>query len=235
MPIASSNYMGSLSALSATPSSVASSGTSFFGPSAGAGALAAAGLFGSIGSAYAQQAQGYLQQAGYAAQAQANLRLTGLRADKEIEYAELAFARRQYQTQFEQLNYKVQANSLLDTMRRSNASVRARAGAAGLDPGGGAARAIQEQNVRQTYRDVGMVELSALVARVFGMEDATNILRAGYDNAYYARESALVNTDAMLRAGGYAKASGGLLAGATLAAGAVQFAQTVPTSGYFGR
>jgi hypothetical protein len=192
-------------------------------------------LFGSIGSAYAQQAQGFLQQAGYAAQAQANLRLTGLRADKEIEYAELAFSRRQYQTQFEQLNYKVQANSLLDNMRRANASVRARAGAAGLDPGGGAARAIQEQNVQQTYRDVGMIDLSALVARVFGMEDATNILRAGYDNAYYARESALVNTDAMLRAGGYAKSSGSLLAGATLVSGATQFAMNVPTSGYFGR
>jgi hypothetical protein len=42
------------------------------------------GLFTGIASSYAQKAQGYLQQAGYAAQAQSNLYLAGLRADKEI-------------------------------------------------------------------------------------------------------------------------------------------------------
>lgn len=200
----------------------------------GAGLTSAAGLFSSIGAAYSQQAQGYLQQAGYAAQANANLQLAGLRADKEIEYAQLAFDRRKFQNQIDQLNYKVQANSLLDNLRRSNASARARAAAAGLDPGGGSAYAIQRENVRQTYQDVGMVELSALAARVFGMEDATNILRAGYDNAFYAREEALVGTRTALQAGSYASQTAGLLAGATLAEGAIQFARTVPTQGYFG-
>jgi hypothetical protein len=198
-----------------------------------AGTMALSGVFSSIGSAYAQQAQGYLQQAGYAAQAQSNLRLSGLRADKEIEYAELAFARRKFQTNIEQLNYKVQANSLLNNLRRTNASARARSAAAGLNPGGGSALAIQEQNVRQTYQDVGMVDLSALVARVFGMEDATNILRSGYDNAFYTREQAISNTNALLTAGGYAADTGNLLAGATLSQGALSFARTVPTKGYF--
>jgi hypothetical protein len=170
-----------------------------------------------------------MQQAGYAAQANANLQLSGLRADKQIEYANLSFDRRQFQTRIDQLNYKVQANSLLDNLRRSNASVRARAAAAGLNPAGGSAAAIQRENVRQTYQDVGMVELSALVARVFGMEDATNILRAGYDNAFYAREEALVGANTALQAGGYAQQTGSLLAGATLASGAVEFARTVPT------
>ena len=200
----------------------------------GAGLTSLAGVFGSIGAAYAQQAQGYTQQAAYAAQARANLELSGLRADKQIEYAELAFARRKFQTQIDQLNYKVQANSLLNNLRRANASARARAAAAGLDPGGGSAYAVQRENVRQTYQDVGMVELSALAARVFGMEDATNILRAGYDNAFYAREEALVGANTALQAGGYAAQTGGLLAGATLAQGLVQFARTVPTQGYFG-
>lgn len=200
----------------------------------GAGMTAAAGLFSSIGAAYAQQAQGYTQQAAYAAQANANLQLAGLRADKEIEYAQLNFDRRQFQTRIDQLNYKVQANSLLDNLRRANASARARAAAGGLDPGGGSAYAIQRENVRQTYQDVGMVELSALVARVFGMEDATNILRAGYDNAFYAREEALVGANTALQAGGYATKTAGLLANATLAQGAIQFARTVPTQGYFG-
>ena len=199
------------------------------GSAIGAGLGAAAGLFGSIASAYSQQAQGYMQQAGYAAQANANLQLSGLRADKQIEYANLSFDRRQFQTRIDQLNYKVQANSLLDNLRRSNASVRARAAAAGLNPAGGSAAAIQRENVRQTYQDVGMVELSALVARVFGMEDATNILRAGYDNAFYAREEALVGANQALRAGGFAEQTGSLLAGATLASGAYEFARTVPT------
>jgi len=191
---------------------------------------AAAGLFGSIAQSYSQQAQGYIQQAGYAAQANANLQLAGLRADKQIEYAELSFARRKYQNQIEQLNYKVQANGLLDNLRRSNASVRARAAASGLDLGSGSAYAIQRENVRQTYQDVGMVELSALAARVFGMDDATNILRAGYDNAFYAREEALVGANTALQAGGYAQQTSGLLANATLLQGAVQFGRTVPTS-----
>jgi hypothetical protein len=212
---------------------VAGGGGSFLGPSVGAGITAAAGLFGSIGSAYASQAQGYLQQAGYAAQAQENLRLSGLRADKSVEYAQIQFDRRQFQTQIEQINYQVQANSLLNNLRTTNATARARAAASGLDPGGGSALAIQERNVKATYQDVGITNLSAMVARVFGMEDATNILRAGYDNAFYAREAAIANTEAMLSAGGYATQTGGLLATAKLAEGAIQFGKTVPTSGYF--
>lgn len=208
-------------------------GGSILGPSVGAGISAAAGLFSSIGSAYASQAQGYLQQAGYAAQAQENLRLSGLRADKSVEYAQIQFDRRQFQTQIEQINYQVQANSLLNNLRTTNATARARAAASGLDPGGGSALAIQERNVKATYQDVGINNLSAMVARVFGMEDATNILRAGYDNAFYTREAAIANTEAMLSAGGYASQTGGLLATAKLTEGAIQFGKTVPTSGYF--
>lgn len=210
--------------------------SNFFGTSQaatiGAGVTAAAGLFSSIGSAYASQAQGYLNQAGYAAQAQENLRLSGLRADKSVEYAQIQFDRRQFQTQIQQLNYQVQANSLLNSLRTTNATVRARAAASGLDPGGGSALAIQERNVKATYQDVGMTNLSAMVARVFGMEDATNILRAGYDNAFYTREAAIASTESMLGAGGYATQTGGLLATAKLAEGAIQFARTVPTTGY---
>lgn len=223
--------MTASAASTAAPVASGSSG-GFLGPSVGAGVTAVAGLVGSIGSAYASQAQGYLQQAGYAAQAQENLRLSGLRADKSVEYAQIQFDRRQFQTQIEQLNYQVQANSLLNNLRTVNSTARARAAASGLDPGGGSALAIQERNVKATYQNVGMTNLSALVARVFGMEDATNILRAGYDNAFYTREAAIANTEAMLSAGGYATQTGGLLATAKLAEGALQFAKTVPTSGY---
>ena len=215
-----------------SPAPIITGGSSFFGPSVGAGVTAAAGLFSSIGSAYASQAQGYLQQAGYAVQAQENLRLSGLRADKSVEYAQIQFDRRQFQTEIEQINYQVQANSLLNNLRTTNATARARAAASGLNPGGGSALAIQERNVKATYQNVGITELSALVARVFGMEDATNILRAGYDNAFYTREAAISSTQSLLSAGGYATQTGGLLATAKLTEGAIQFARTVPTSGY---
>jgi hypothetical protein len=215
-----------------TPAPITTSSGGFLGPSVGAGVVATAGLFSSIGSGYASQAQGYLQQAGYAVQAQENLRLSGLRADKSVEYAQIQFDRRQFQTEIEQINYQVQANSLLNNLRTTNSTARARAAASGLDPGGGSALAIQERNVKATYQNVGITELSALVARVFGMEDATNILRAGYDNAFYTREAAIASTQSMLSAGGYAKETGGLLSTAKLTEGAIQFAKTVPTSGY---
>lgn len=188
-----------------------------------------AGLFGSVGSAYASKAEGYLQQAGYAMQARQNLELAGLRADKEIEYADLQFKRKQFQTELEQINYKIQANSLLTNLRRTNAAVRARAAANGIDIGGGTAMAVQTQNVLDTYRDVGFVNLSALTSRVFGLEDATQILRAGYDSAFYEREAAIRGADTMSQAGSIAAQRGGLLATATLVEGATQFAQTFPT------
>jgi len=188
----------------------------------------AAGLFGSIGSAYASKAQGYLQQAGYAIQAQQNLRLAGLRADKEIEYADIAFKRKQFQTQMEQLNYKIQANSLLDNLRKTNAAVRARAAANGVDMGGGSAMAVQTQNVLDTYRDVGIINLSALAAKVFGMEDATNILKAGYDSAFYEREAAISNAKSLLQGGAAAASQGGLLGNISMIEAGVKFARTFP-------
>ena len=198
-------------------------------PITAAQATSAAGLFGSIGSAYASKAEGYLQQAGYAMQARQNLELAGLRADKEVEYADLQFKRKQFQTQLEQVNYKIQANSLLSNLRRTNAAVRARAAANGMDIGGGSAMAVQTQNVMDIYRDVSFVNLSALTARVFGLEDATQILRAGYDSAFYEREAAIRGAEVSGQAGSAAVRRGGLLAGAQLLEGGLNFAQTFPT------
>jgi hypothetical protein len=190
-------------------------------------AVAGAGLFSAIGASYATKAQGYLQQAGYAMQARQNLELAGLRADKAIEYADIQFKRKQFQTQLEQLNYKVQANSLLSNLRKTNAAVRARAAANGIDMGSGVAMAVQTQNVLDTYRDVGFVNLSALVANVFGMEDATQILRAGYDTAFYEREAALRGADLAASAGASAAKTSGLLANAQLLESGVKFATVI--------
>lgn len=207
------------------------SGTSW-GSIAGAGAMAGAGLLSSIGSAYASQAQGYYQQTAYAMQATENMRMAGLRADKAVEYAKLQSDRREMQTEFEVLNYKVQGNTLLRNLAKTNAAARARAAANGVQLGSGSAMSIQEANATNTFRDVGLTDLSAMVARIFGEEDATNILKAGFDNAFYEREAAIGNTQTLLNAGSTATKTGGLLATATLTEGALGFAKTFPTTAF---
>jgi hypothetical protein len=192
------------------------------------GASSVTGLFTGIASGYAQKASGFLQQAGYAAQASSNLYLAGLRADKEIEYADIQFRRKQFQTQMDQINYKIAANSLLQDLRKTNAAVRARAAANGVVIGEGSAMGVQTQNVMDTYRDVGLVDLSALAARVFGMEDATNILKAGYDSAFYEREAAISNAKSLLMGGSAAARQGGLLGGISMIESGVKFARTFP-------
>lgn len=205
----------------------ASSSTSW-GSIAAAGAMAGAGLLGSVGSANATKAQGYYQQAAYAMQAVENLRLAGLRADKAVEYAKIQSDRTRLQTEFEALNYKVQGNSLLRSLAKTNAAARARASANGVDVGSGSSMSVQNANVANTYRDVGLTDLSAVVARVFGMEDATNILKAGLDNAYYEREAAISNTNLLLQTGEYAVKTSGLMANATLLEGGLSFIKTLP-------
>ena len=196
-----------------------------------AGAIAGAGLFASIGSAYASQAQGYLQQAGYAMQAKENLRMAGLRADKAVEYAVIQSDRKQFQTELESLNYKIQANTLLRSLSKANAAARARGYANGLTSNSGTSQSLQNTNVANTYRDVGIVDLNGLVARVFGMEDSTNILKAGFDQAYFEREASISNANSLLTTGSYAAQSGGILATASLIEGGLGFAKTFPTSG----
>jgi len=193
-------------------------------------ALSVAGLGAQIGAGYASQAQAYLQQSGYAAQAQEQMRLAGLRADKEIEYANLNFKRKLFQTEVEQLNYKAKGNALLQDLHRTNAAARARAAANGVSIGSGSAMSVQEQNVARTYQDVGMVELSALVSRIFGLEDATAILKAGYDQAFYEREAAISNTASLLKGGQMVAQTGGLLSTAKMTTGALGFAKTFPAA-----
>jgi hypothetical protein len=200
------------------------------GSTISAGAMAGAGFFSSLASGYASQAQGYYQQAAYATQAVENMRMAGLRADKAVEYAVLQADRKVQQTEFEVLNYKIQGNTLLRGLSKTNAAARARAGANGMTTGSGTAIGLQTANVQNVYRDVGIVDLNALVARVFGMEDSTNILKAGFDNAFYEREAVISNTKTLLQSGGTAAKTGGLMADAALIEGGIGFAKTFPTA-----
>lgn len=204
--------------------------TSSMSATVSSGALAGAGFFSSMASGYASQAQGYYQQAAYATQAVENMRLTGLRADKAVEYAVLQADRKTQQTELEVLNYKIQGNTLLRSLSKTNAAARARAGANGMTTGSGTAIGLQTANVQNVYRDVGVTDLNALVARVFGAEDATNILKAGFDTAFYEREAAISNTKTLLKTGTTAAQTGGLLQTASLIEGAIGFAKTAPTA-----
>lgn len=204
-------------------------------PSAGstamAGATAIAGFAASYAASKQAEAQGYYQNAANLAQAQENLRMAGLRADKEVEYAEIAAARRRQQVEFDAINYKIQTNYILRQSAKANASARARAAANGIAYGEGSAAGIQEQNILQAYKDVSITDLSALVSRVFGLEDATQILRAGYDSAYFSREAAISSTKTAQQAAKYVVGGASLIADAKLFQGGMQFLQTFPFEG----
>ena len=188
----------------------------------------AAGLVAGIGAAYSQQAAGFYQQAGYAIQAQENLRMAGLRADKTVEYGEAAFQRNLKKIEYETLNYKIQANTLMKDLRRVNASALARGYASGVVATQGSIEGIRGVNIREVYQDVGLSDLNALTARILGLEDATAMLKASYDSAFYEREAAIVNASTLERTGKIAIKTGGLLAGVELGKAATGFATTYP-------
>ena len=196
-----------------------------------AGATAIAGFAASYAASKQAEAQGYYQNAANLAQAQENLRMAGLRADKEVEYAEIAAARRRQQVEFDAINYKIQTNYILRQSAKANASARARAAANGIAYGEGSAAGIQEQNILQAYKDVSINDLSALVSRVFGLEDATQILRAGYDSAYFGREAAISSKRTAQQAAKYVVGGASLIADAKLFQGGIQFLQSFPFEG----
>ena len=212
----------------APQSSASSPAASGFTPTQAMGMAAASGLIAGIGAAYAQQATGYYQQAGYSVQAQEALRLAGLRADKAAEYGEAAFKRNLLKIEYDSLNYKIQANNQLKNLRATNAAILARGYASGVVATGGSYAGVRGANVREVYQDVGITDLNAMTARILGLEDATTMLQQSYDMAFYEREAAIANAGTLLKAGGIAAKTGGLLAGAELMKATTSFAMTYP-------
>jgi hypothetical protein len=204
---------------------VAASG---FTPTQAMGVAAVSGLISGIGAAYGQQAAGYYQQAGYAVQAQEALRLSGLRADKAVEYGEAAFKRNLLKIEYDTLNYKIQANNQLKNLRATNAAILARGYASGVVATGGSYQGVRGSNVREVYQDVGITDLNAMTARILGLEDATTMLQQSYDMAFYEREAAIANAGTLLKSGKIASKTGGLLAGAELMKATTNFAMTYP-------
>jgi hypothetical protein len=192
------------------------------------GTAAISGLVAGIGAAYSQQAAGYYQQAGSAVQAQEALRMAGLRADKAVEYGEAAFKRNLLKIEYDTLNYKIQANTLIKGLRQANAAALARGYASGVVATQGSIGGVRGTNVREVYQDVGITDLNAMTARILGLEDATSLLKQSYDMAFYEREAAIANASTLRKAGGIARETGGLLAGAELMKATTGFAMNYP-------
>lgn len=188
--------------------------------------MAVAGLISSYGAAQAQQAAAIQQQTGFLLQARDNLVVAEVRAEMSDQYAQIQAGRTLKKAEIEARNYQIAGNVLLKNMRSANATARARAAASGIAFGEGSAAAIQRENVRATMFDVGIADLNALTARVMGFEDATAMIQSteyqNFLNVFAAQRQAGQYT----QAGAAARQQGGLLAGATLTRGAVEFGKT---------
>ena len=188
--------------------------------------VAGAGLIASYAASQAQLAAGIQQQTGYLLQARDNLAVAEVRAEMSDQYAQIQAGRMLKKAQVEAQNYQIAGNQLLKNLRATNATARARAAASGVAFGEGSAAAIQRENVQATMFDVGIADLNALTARVLGFEDASAMIQSteyqNFLNVFAAQRQAGQYT----QAGKAARQQAGLLAGATLTRGAVDFAQT---------
>jgi hypothetical protein len=192
----------------------------------GAGMMAAAGFIQAYGASQAQQAAAINQQTGYMVAARDALVVSGIRADMSEQYAIIQAGRSLKKAESEAMNYQIVGNTLLKNMRSTNASIRARAAASGVALGGGSIEGVQRENVAATMRDVGVSDLNALTARVYGYEDAAALVQStqyqNFLNDYTAKRQA----GQYEMAASSSRQQGNLLSDATLAKGAYDYAKT---------
>lgn len=181
----------------------------------------AAALISAYGASQAQKAQAINQQTAYLVQARDALAMADVRAEFAEQYATVQAGRLLQRAEIEAQNYQIAGNTLLKNMRATNAAIRARAAANGVVLGEGSVQAVQNENVKATMFDVGITDLNALTARIMGYEDATALVQSTeYQNMLnlFTAERQGAQYE---QAGSAARKSGGLLANATLASGAV--------------
>lgn len=184
------------------------------------------GLLLADAAAARQQAAAYYQQGLYQVQAADTLRLAQLRTDQDVKYASIQAGRKMMAAEQTARNYQIAGNTMLRTMERTNAAVRARAAASGVAYNEGSALGAQRTNVTETYRDVGISDLNALTARIMGFEDASAMYLAAKQQQALTMDAAETQARQLELAGEFAVQSGGLLSGATLAQGVMDFART---------
>lgn len=186
-----------------------------------------AGLISAYGQAEAQKAQGIYQQTAFLLQARDTLAVAGVRAEMAEQYAAIQAGRTLKKAEIEAQNYTIAGNTLLKNMRATNAAIRARAAASGVAYGEGSTAAVQRENVAATMRDVGIADLNALTARVMGFEDATAMMQSTELQNILNEYTASRQADQYNQAGTAARRTSGLLAGVTLATGAIQAGKTI--------
>lgn len=179
-----------------------------------------------IEAAGAQKAAGIYQRGLFEVQAIDTLALADIRADQEEKIATLQAGRRLKQANIEARNYQIQGNRMLKNLRATNAAVRARAAANGVSIASGSAAQLQDVNTQTAMFDVGLTDLNAMMARVFGYEDATAMYIMGKQQAQYTRYGAERQAAELRLAGEFAEKSGGILSNAALVDTGVKFAQT---------
>lgn len=173
----------------------------------------------------AQKAAGIYQRGLYEVQAIDTLALADIKADQSVKIASLQAGRRLEQAKIEARNYQIQGNKILQGLRATNAAVRARAAANGVAIGQGSAGGIEVRNAQYAAQDMGIMDLNALMARVMGFEDASNIYLAGRQQANYDTFVAERQAAELRLAGEFAEKSGGLLSNATVVQGSLNFVQ----------
>ncbi len=187
---------------------------------------AASGLLTGIGTGMAQEAAAINQQTGYMVNAINTLAIANVRADQEERYAAIQAGRILKRAENESLNYKMAGNALIRNLEKVNATARARAAANGVAFNEGSAAFVQDANARATFRDVGLTDYNALMARVLGFEDATSMLDNAEIQAQITRAGAKLQAGQYQAAASASRATGGLLAGASLTESIVKFSKT---------
>jgi hypothetical protein len=184
-------------------------------------------LITAYGASQAKLAESINQQTSYLLQARNALEVANVRADLDAEYSAIQAGRILQKAKTEELNWKMAGNTLLRKERETNAAVRARAAANGIDYGGGSALAIQQQNTQATLLDVGITDLNALAARVLGFEDASAMLESTEIQNILNKYAASAQAGQYQQAAAATRRTGGLMSSFTLGSAAVNFGTAV--------
>jgi len=187
---------------------------------------AVSGLVGSIGEAYAQKAQAIQTQTANLLQANDTLFIQQVQAQQSDLYNMVQVGRKLEAYKREALGYQLMGNNIARDMRKANASARARAAASGVAFGEGSAAAVQQENINQAMMDIGVADMNALSALVFGFEDVTAMMESTKTQNMLNEYAAERQASQYRMAGSAARSTGGLLAGQTLLEGGIEFART---------
>ncbi len=183
-------------------------------------------LITAYGASQARLAESISQQTSYLLQARNSLEIANVRADLDSQYAAIQAGRILQKAKTEELNWRIAGNTILRRERESNAAVRARAAANGIDYGGGSALAIQQQNTQAALMDVGVADFNALAARVLGFEDASAMLESTEVQNILNKYSAKTQAGQYEQAATATRRTGGLMSDYTLGKGLIDFGST---------